>query len=439
MKKIIITLAAIAAAFTLASCDKEVVTPENNPAAGTKTVIKASIENTLTKTALDESYNVVWSVGDTFKAISPVTYCIFNLANNDDAGKTSATFECSGQIEDDDYRAWYATEGTTWPDVQTYEAGKITNSPMTAVFSVDGCEADNIQFKNMGGLLRLTISGSADIKSITISADQAMAGEFSCDEPGMAATIMGSKKSITLGCGDGVNLTSSGVEFFIAMPANTYTGVSIKLIDTDDNVCTKTFKGTDGLVIERSVITPASFTASDFKSYNIGDLVSMDGHEGIVVDLGGTLGKVIVATMNVGATCVNKDGCLGYKMTYDEACAAWSGWRLPTVDELTAFCDPVYPAFGDTYGAVGCNGAVMWNIDGVDGIDLYLPLNDYDEYANPSDKYWTGTPGSDGTYYYFAPAIDWENGYSPFEPEYIQKEEAAKDSEFLVRLFHNLP
>ena len=314
MKKIIITLAAIAAAFTLASCDKEVVTPENNPAAGTKTVIKASIENTLTKTALDESYNVVWSVGDTFKAIGPVTYYIFNLANNDDAGKTSATFECSESIPDEEYRAWYATVGddcTTWPDVQTYEAGKITNSPMTAVFSVDGGEAGSIQFKNMGGLLRLTISGSADIKSITISADQAMAGEFSCDEPGMAATITDSKKSITLDCGDGVNLTSSGVEFFIAMPANTYTGVSIKLIDTDDNVCTKTFKGTDGLVIERSVITPASFTASDFKSYNIGDLVSMDGHEGIVVDLGSSLGKVIVATMNVGATSVNKDGCLG--------------------------------------------------------------------------------------------------------------------------------
>lgn len=76
---------------------------------------------------------------------------------------------------------------------------------------------------------------------------------------------------------------------------------------------------------------------------------------------------------------------------------------------------------------------------GVDGIDLYLPLNNYDEDANPCDIYWTGTPGSGGTYYYFAPAIDWENDYSPLEPEYIQKEAVDKTNEFLVRLFHNLP
>ena len=81
----------------------------------------------------------------------------------------------------------------------------------------------------------------------------------------------------------------------------------------------------------------------------------------------------------------------------------------------------------------------MWDIDGVDGIDLYLPLNDNDEDGNPSDIYWTGTPGSDGTYYYFAPAIEFDGDYPPLAPEHIRKEEAAIDSEFLVRLFHDLP
>ena len=132
----------------------------------------------------------------------------------------------------------------------------------------------------------------------------------------------------------------------------------------------------------------------------------------------------------------------GVKKTYDEACAAWSGWRLPTVDELTAFCDPWYLGVcGDTYGVEGGTGAVMWNIDGVDGIDLYLPLNDYDEYDNPCDIYWTGTTDDGGaTYYYFAPAIDWENNYFPFEADYIRKEAVDKSTnKFLVRLFHNLP
>ena len=96
-------------------------------------------------------------------------------------------------------------------------------------------------------------------------------------------------------------------------------------------------------------------------------------------------------------------------------------------------------ALKTTYGVKDGTGAVMWDIDGVDGIDLYLPLNDYDEDDNPSDIYWTGTPGSDGTYYYFAPAIEFDGDYSPLEPDYIRKKEADKADTYLVRLFHNIP
>ena len=53
--------------------------------------------------------------------------------------------------------------------------------------------------------------------------------------------------------------------------------------------------------------------------------------------------------------------------------------------------------------------------------------------------YWTQTPGSDGKYFYFAPAIWFDSDYSPLEPDYIRKEEAAKTDTYLVRLFHNLP
>ena len=216
----------------------------------------------------------------------------------------------------------------------------------------------------------------------------------------------------------------------------------ITLTDTDGKTFKRTLKSDKTLKITRSAITSTSFVLGTFAApYSHGDKVTIDGHDGIVVDLGGTLGKVIVATMNVGAGSVNGSDCFGEKKTYDAACAAWSGWRLPTVDELTAFCDPGYPGVcGDTYGVVeGGTGAVMWDIDGVSGIDLYLPLNDYDEDAYPSDIYWTGTPGSGDTYYYFAPAIYFDGDYSPLEPEYIRKEPEAKTSTFLVRLFHDLP
>ena len=172
------------------------------------------------------------------------------------------------------------------------------------------------------------------------------------------------------------------------------------------------------------------------KTYDVGDKDTFDGHEGIVVELKGT--KVAVATMNVGATSVNGEGCLGSYLTYEAACAAWSGWRLPTVDEFKTLCY-ISGVCGNTYGAVGCTGAVMWDLDG-GGIDLYLPLNAYDEDSNPFDKYWTGTLDKNDTEkcFYFAPAIDWELDYYPIDIEYVHSEPMAKTDTYLVRLFHDL-
>ena len=429
MKKIIITLAAIAAAFSMVSCDKETSTPEGNPAIGAKTVIFASTENRMTKTALDgndsEGYKVVWSAGDSF-TIGGETFTL-----SGEAGKTSGTFE--GTVPaDGDYTVYYPStyNGTDWPAAQTYAEGNIAGSPMKAEVTVaDSKMPASIKFFNEGGVLRLTVKGTATVASIEV-----MAAELST--------------SINLSCGSGVDLTSEGSVFHIAMPSGsesaTYTDVNIILTDTEGKKCTKAFKGKAGLVIERSKITKASFSANEFKApvtYNAGDLVEIDGHNGIVVDLGGSLGKVIVATMNVGAESVNGSDCLGTKMTYDEACAAWSGWRLPTVEEFETLCNTWFDGVCGSTEIGGCNGAVMWDIDGNDGIDLYLPLNDYDEDDNPSDIYWTGTTDDGGaTYYYFAPAIDWENNYFPYEADYIRKEAVDKSTnKFLVRLFHNLP
>ena len=438
MKKIIITLAAIAAAFSMVSCDKETSTPEGNPAIGAKTVIFASTENRMTKTALDgndsEGYKIVWSAGDSF-TIGGETFTL-----SGEAGKTSGTFE--GTVPaDGDYTVYYPStyNGTDWPAAQTYAEGNIAGSPMKAQVTVaDGKAPASVEFKNEGGILRLTVKGTATVKSIEVRA-----AELST--------------SITLSCGSGVALTSEGTVFHIAMPSDsesaTYTGVKIILTDTEDKKCTKAFKGTTGLVIERSMITKASFTASDFKApvtYNVGDKVEFGGHDGIVVDIDGTL--VAVATMNVGATSVHEAGCLGTKMTYDVACdSIWSGWRLPTVDEFEKLCHADYPGVcGNTdEGTHYYSGVMMWDIDRNEEIDLYLPLSGYDEYDDqyPCDKYWTGTPGiSSDTYYYFVPEIDWDgwggNTYFPIaygDRELPYKEEADKNDTYLVRLFHDLP
>ena len=435
MKKIITAMAAFAAVFSTVSCDKETITPDSNPASGTKAIIYASTEDGMTRTALSgndtDGYEVVWSTGDSF-TIGGETFTLTG-----EAGKTSGTFE--GTVPaDGDYTVYYpsAYNGTDWPAAQTYAEGNIAGSPMKAQVTVaDGKTPASVEFMNEGGILRLTVKGTATVESIEVTA-----AELST--------------SITLSCGSGVALTSEGTVFHIAMPSGsesaTYTGVKIILTDTEGKICTKAFKGTTGLVIERSKITKASFTASDFKApvtYNAGDKVTIDGHDGIVVDIDGTL--VAVATMNVGATSVNEDGCIGSYMTYDDACdAIWSGWRLPTVDEFETLCHADYPGICGCTDIWGCSGAMLWDFDGNEEIDLYLPLSEIDEYEGlfPCDKYWTGTAGNDGKYFYFVPEINWEgaggNTYYPIayeERELPYKEEAAKDSEFLVRLFHDLP
>lgn len=247
MKKIIITMAAIAAAFTIASCNKELVETENNPTEG-NCIITASTESSLTKTTLSgddaSGYEVVWSEDDSFK-IGGNTFSLTDGVNT-----TSGTFEGTAPA-DGTYTVYYPSEydATTWPASQTYIAGNISGMPMKASVTVSGGKTpSSMKFQNEGGILRLTVKNdeSACVKSITINAAELTS-------------------PITLNCGTaGVTLTNAGVDFYIAMPSGststTYTNVRIELATIDGKVCTKTLKSsTGGLVIERSKITPASF------------------------------------------------------------------------------------------------------------------------------------------------------------------------------------
>lgn len=243
MKKIIIAMAAIAAAFTMASCNKELAEPKNNPAEG-NCIITASTESSLTKTSLDgndkDGYNVVWSEGDSF-VIGDKT---FTLTAGE--GTTNGTFKGDAPA-DNEYKVYYPSsyDGNTWPAEQTYKKGNITGSPMKADVTVTGGKAsDPISFTNAGGILRLTVKGSANIlvASITVSAS--------------------GLQDITLNCGDGVSLDeTNGTVFHIAMPEGSYSATSILLLAKGGKTCIKKLSSRN-LEIERSKITPALFSAS---------------------------------------------------------------------------------------------------------------------------------------------------------------------------------
>ncbi len=245
MKKIIITLAAVAAAFTTASCSKEpFVEQEENTALG-NCIITASTESNLTKTSLygndTDGYEVVWSEGDTFKLRGET----FTLIKG--AGTTSGTFQGYVSPLNGAATAYYPAsyDGSNWPTEQTYTKDNITGSPMKADVRCWKGEIDGgkIEFKNVGGILRLTVKGSEKIKSIKVFAD--------------------GLKDITLNCGDGVALDGmNGTVFHIAMPEGKYSGVSIMFTSVSDDCIIKTLKADTQLVINPSEITTASFKVS---------------------------------------------------------------------------------------------------------------------------------------------------------------------------------
>lgn len=307
MKKIIKTMAVMAAAFAIASCSREQLVETDVNATAGESVITASIDNDLTKTTLSgddtAGYEVFWSEGDKLFVSDANIECwaaVYTL-DRSSAGSSNGLFgwhegdtfvkvdeNCQRPAFQEDvlYMALYPYDiidldndyRITWKTEQTYS---VTDRYIP-MFSLGDCENNgnaHFVFSNLGGLLRLTVKGTATVRSIKISAanDEAMSGEIRYVIPNeddkyfayMATEIDGipldTRNYITLDCGTGgVDLSPEGTDFHISIPLGEYTDVSIALTDMNGNVCEKKLKDDNQLVIRRSEITVASFTASDF-------------------------------------------------------------------------------------------------------------------------------------------------------------------------------
>ena len=310
MKKIIIAMAAIAAAFTMASCNKEQpVSPNENPTVG-KSVITASIENDVTKTTLEgndtDGYKVLWSAGDQL-LVGDNGWCAMYTLDSSSADSSKGVFSWQGGFfysdkeiytapvfeKGKEYSAMYPFDalnldeneepaGLTWRTEQTYsETDRYI--PMYARTECAENGTADFSFTNLGGILRLTVKGSASIKSIRIEANEILSGTITrIDGEGVEGdefiayllpVLEDNKNYIDLNCGNGVQLSEEGTDFYISVPCNYnwdsqtpsgYTGVIITLTDTEGRTCVKKLKNNNELVIARSKITTATFTASEW-------------------------------------------------------------------------------------------------------------------------------------------------------------------------------
>ncbi len=268
MKRIII-LTALAAAF-LTACNQELNIEGNQPEAQS-VVFTATTESPDTKTALSQNadgYDVVWNSGDMITIID--SYANVGVYSTSSTSTLAEFTKDSGaDAAASPYKAWYPAsiynEGApSLPGTQDYIAGNISGSPMYAESS-----NNSLAFKNICGIIRLNISTTQTgkkVRRIVLGADQGMSGAISNAATLVAdnyvAAVSGSD-CVTLDCGEeGVAIGTEPTAFYLAVPENSYTGLSISVETTDGLSQTRTAK--DGIVVGRSSITTISLGVNDF-------------------------------------------------------------------------------------------------------------------------------------------------------------------------------
>ena len=298
-------------------------------------VFTATTESSATKTALEEdsgNYNVAWRSGDKITIIdAAATPNVGVYSTSSNTTSADFTFASGAEASTAPFKAWYPASifnnGTpTLPFVQEYVEGNIAGSPMFASSSTT-----SLKFKNLAGIICLNLStGMADISvaSIALSATQPMSGPISnaeslSSETPVAATVSGSA-GITLDCGTGVAINGTPKPFYFAVPAGSYTGLSITVTATTGAYQTFTLKAERSIVVERSRITSISLTANNIHS-------EFDLTAGDVTVPAGALATVTgsseehTLTIGAGATVTLQDATLKQIVTEGDATLILSG------------------------------------------------------------------------------------------------------------------
>ena len=285
MKKLILLV--VTAVVALAGCQKsELVDPiESND------VFTASVEefSAQTKTALTPGNYVVWSSGDRLAIFQGGTLANEYEITESSAGKTNATFtrvvssgdhfyagtelpcnvafypyaeglSLNGDMNADAKKA-YTISTVLLPSVQMYQEGSFANGafPMVAVTQIR--EDHNLIFKNVLGALKLQLKGTQTVKSIRIEgangeklSGAATVTAYANNLAPVIKMASDASETVTLDCGDGVQLSSNEVtNFYIALPPVLFEkGFTVTVTDVHETEYTVT--ATEANTILRSSV-----------------------------------------------------------------------------------------------------------------------------------------------------------------------------------------
>ena len=224
--------------------------------------VTASIES-MTRTQLlpeEDGYKVLWMAGDRI-AVSGTATAYYTA---DQGGSSASTFSPEGGANPGTgpYTAWYPAslaEGSL-PAVQTYTPGGIVETPMYAT-----ARSLDFNFRNLCGMIRLDVATPLPeirLDRIVLQADQGLSGQFYLN--GEAAVVPGDE-GVRLDCG-GTAIGTEAVSFYISVPANTYTGLSITLYTPDGRSQQIRLQDGASYRVDRSTVCEISLVAGDFET-----------------------------------------------------------------------------------------------------------------------------------------------------------------------------
>lgn len=317
------------AAIALSACQQNLDIEKNE--LGKAVVFTATTESSATKTALSEngdSYDVVWSSGDQITIVDAAAK-VGVYSTTGTTTRADFTKESGDDAETAPFKAWYPASvynagAPVLPASQTYVEGNISGSPMYAESSTN-----TLEFKNIVGIIRVNVSttqGGKSVRRIELSANEGMSGAISnaatLASSGYAATVAGTA-GVTLDCGEsGVAIGSEATAFHIAVPANTYTSLSITVVTTDGLSQTRT--ANTGITVSRSQITGVTISFNDLQ-LPVTDLSSEETANTYIVTSAGQYKFKATVKGNGGldpltgttATTIDPEGIAGVKVLWE--------------------------------------------------------------------------------------------------------------------------
>ncbi len=270
MKNIVTIL--ILVALSLTACIKnEVAQPVLE-----KDVFTASLENFDTKTSMASGKHVVWSKGDKLAIFQSSTLADEYQVNEASIGKTNATFDivkddvelngsfsagtempCNvafypyvddltlalADFENEDYV--FEIMGAVLPAIQDYSTGSFGECSFPMVAVTNDLSDRDLKFRNLLGAMRLQFKGSQKVMTIKVEGknNERLAGDatITAYAGNFAPTLTmadDAGKSITLDCGDGVQLYETiATDFIIALPPMLFSrGFVVTVTDSHDEI-----------------------------------------------------------------------------------------------------------------------------------------------------------------------------------------------------------